>query len=168
MRRRFIVIGIITAVAVSVAYIIGFRTIAAREDVLDRDFVAMIHPTKTRLTFVVEVRKVSEYTRKQISVRPIYVDLTVEDSSGHVLTEGIGLRRYIGSVSGNAVGSRKRPSESVTVMVGLATDELKPGLYEVEPRVRIIETGEDRLRGPYGDGGSVAVPSGNSVKVEIR
>lgn len=42
------------------------------------------------------------------------------------------------------------------------------GTYTIEPKVRIVEVGRDAVFGPYTDIGGVAVPDGNSVRVDLR
>jgi len=142
-----------------------------RKDVVDRDFVATIRKTKEPYVFEINVRKVYKTVEKDIGSFPVMADLALRDNSGKVFS-GQSRETPETPIYAREVGEvfdalRPYGARSLTGKVRLLADDLPPGKYVVQPRVRVHEGGKDLVRGPY-DSGTVAVPAGNSVEVEIR
>jgi hypothetical protein len=165
---------LLTIVTISAAYLIGCgesNTHANRQvDVVDRDFVATISATNTPLVLDVKIQKVSKEAKKQIDAWPPVVDFVLKDSNGKVYKPDYkAMPTYTEGVDATFGDIRKSgPADSISGKVRLRTTDLKAGSYTVTPQVRIQETGEGALSGPYNDGGTVAVPAGNSLKVNIQ
>ncbi|MEN6370440.1 MAG: hypothetical protein ABFD64_00345 [Armatimonadota bacterium] len=169
--RRYLILAVAIVVVVAVVGNHAFKRwsyIRATTDVTDRDFIATISTTDTPLVVDVEVSKVNPVARKQIKGIPKVFDLSFKSKSGHVYGgKYTGQIQYASLVSGKPFIFGK-PSDSLRYRLRIITTNLKPGTYKVSPYVRITESGDDALSGPYADGGTVAVPAGNSIKVTIK
>lgn len=139
-------------------------------DVVDHDFVAIISNTNDPYIFGVEVKKVNSKGDKQIGALGGMVDLALTDRSGKKFTtdQPWDVAKYAEEVTEVFEWPRKTSVTSLKGKVKLIKTNLPPGTYTVEPRARFAESGKDRLSGPCSDGGSVAIPAGNSVKVTVK
>jgi len=172
LRLRLIVIALlgVAAVAASVTYMVR-KQLMDTTPALDRDFVAIIYPTKMPLVYTLEIRKINKRADKQIRLTAVMMDFILRDSSGKMYaSEDGGHPRYAEPLSGDAFDLNRRGASDVrTGKVRLRTAGLKPGIYEIRPQVRIWEVGTDRVTNPPANGSPyVAIPAGNSVKVTIR
>ncbi|MEN6520055.1 MAG: hypothetical protein ABFD46_02750 [Armatimonadota bacterium] len=173
MRRRSlatILIGIIVAVGF-VAYWIRVHTLAAaRKDTVDRDFVATIQKTEDPYEFEISIKKTNKHVDKKIGGFAVVADLALRDSKGRVFPAEDDVNLSYAVEIGETFGIIMPPyMDSLTSKVRLIRRDLPLGDYIIQPRIRILEDGKDRLRGTlYCDGGTVAVPAGNSVKVKVQ
>jgi len=140
---------------------------SSRTDIVDRDFAAFIAKTDDPFAFWIEIRKVNPKADKKIGGLCCVVDLALRDSSGKRYAADYGEGRKHGREVTEVFEWPKPSADFVKGKVRLLRGALPPGSYTVEPRMRIVEAGEDRVSGPYADMGSVAVPAGNSVKVRL-
>lgn len=139
-------------------------------DVVDKDFVALIGTTELPYVYNIEVKLVNDSVDKKFSALelfPVLVDFILTDVNGQVYTGDVGAQKYAENVEKEMAATNHYVTQ-FSGQVRLIPKDLSAGVYEVEPRVRIWETGEDALRGPYKDFGSVAIPAGNKVTVEIK
>lgn len=138
-------------------------------DVLDPDFVATISPTNTPMLFNIEIRKVNPKVDKSIGSFPVIVDFSLTDSSGKVYEADLSEQGKYAKEVGNVFDAiRQSETTYLKGRVQLVKQNSTPGVYKVAPRMRIIEIGKDAKRGPYPDGGTVAIKAGNSIKVTIK
>ncbi|OFX14431.1 MAG: hypothetical protein A2Z18_07930 [Armatimonadetes bacterium RBG_16_58_9] len=140
------------------------------KDVIDRDFMATIAPTKTPYVYEVEVKRVNDKVDKSINNHSeVFVDLELVNSKGMTIAGDFCIQTFA-----EYVGDGFGPEDEKPYLTGkkgrvrLVTSGLPAGKYVVKPVVRIPEEGKDRLLNPRADQGSVAVPAGNSIQVEIR
>lgn len=129
-------------------------------DVIDRDFAATIAPTSDPLAFVITVKKVNLKSRKEIVEGGNQFGLTIKNATGGILSEPDSYKQKLTRVS--------QSTKSILCRVRVFPQGLPSGLYTIEPKVRILETGKDALSGPYSDGGSVAIPAHNTLTITIK
>lgn len=140
-----------------------------RKDIIDRDFVATISKTEKPIVFTVSVKRVNRNVDKKIGSFALVVDFVLRDRRGKVFAAKPGnWPKYAEGIGPAFEKMRPFPVDSFSGTVKLIPKDLSPGKYQVEPYVRINEIGKDALRGPYTDGGSVAVPAGNKITLEIK
>jgi len=139
-----------------------------RPDVTDPDFLATICSTKNTLVFKVQVRKVNPKADKQFVKFDMPVGLKLTDKNGKVYALPRGGCRYSEEVDDPFTSKDPPVLDSIDRLSRVIRDNLPPGVYQVTPLVRIHETGKHRLRGPYADGGTVAVPAANSLKITLK
>jgi hypothetical protein len=126
--------------------------------IVDRDFAARIRKTKEPYVFEVSVEKVSKNPKAAISGFPAVVDLTLKDTSGKVFAAKNPDKPQYAKEVGDAFSTARDDSgQRLTGKVRLLKDDLPPGTYSVQPRVRIrqVVTVTD-------------YPAANSVQVIIR
>lgn len=136
-------------------------------DKVDNDFETVISPTKEKYLYSVEIRKVNPKAKKVISGWPVMVDFRLKRPSGLTLSGPINVSVLAEEKTSTLENFSPTQSNSRKGLVQLITNEVAPGVYELEATARIIEHGLDAIRGPYNDCGSVAVEPGNSLKVTI-
>lgn len=142
----------------------------AAKDTVDKDFVADIVITKDKNVFRINIKRVNSSVDKVISNHEaVFADLELKDSKGKPHTGKVLEKTYAEDVNYEFDPTDATPElPNKSGRVRLLTKKLKPGTYEVIPKVRIVEKGKDAVYGPYSDMGSIAVPAGNSIKVNIK
>lgn len=139
------------------------------KDTVDNDFSVIVTNTKDSSIFNVELRKENLKVDKRIGSFAVLIDFILTDSKGHVYRAKDGeTEKYAKSIdrSFEVLGEKKCPIKGP---VKLIKKGLKPGKYTMQATARIWEVGKDALRGHlYTDRGSVAVPAGNKITVEIK
>jgi hypothetical protein len=133
---------------------------SAHRDVVDHDFIATIAPTRDPMTFIVRVERVNLRPRKEFAEGGHRFHLAARNAAGQSFTVPIGRTQGLIPASSGA--------NSMECRIRIFPQNLPPGVYTVEPRMRILETGADALCGPYTDFGTVAVPAGNSSTITIK
>jgi hypothetical protein len=136
------------------------RSSSASRDVVDHDFIATIAPTPDPMTFIVRVERVNLRPRKEFAEGGHLFHLAARNAAGQSFTVPVGRTQGLVPASSGA--------NSMECRIRIFPQRLPPGVYTVEPRMRILETGADAVSGPYADFGTVAVPAGNSVSVVIK
>jgi hypothetical protein len=137
------------------------------QEKVDHDFMADIYTTSDPEIVKIRVRKINPNVDKLISFVPVQVDVVFKDSHGKVYSGPVGIPTYAKAID-LTFGLRNVDSRNIEGRVRLVKAYLPPGTYTVTPKVRIVESGKDMITGPYRDGGSVAVPSANSLRITVR
>jgi len=154
-----------TVIAVACAILLGcgkrqtpHRVTKQGDLIVDRDFVARIRKTKELYVFEVSVEKVSKNPKAAISGFPAVVDLTLKDTSGKVFAGRNPDKPQYAKEIGDAFSTaRDESGQRLMGKVRLLKDDLPPGTYTVQPRVRIRQTWT-----------ITDYPAANSVQVAIR
>jgi hypothetical protein len=138
-------------------------------DIEDRDFVAKMFATKDPNVFLIEVKLINPKVDKAIySHERVFVDFALTSIDGTILSGPPLEQTYAAEVNYSFDPTDAKPELNYKRgYVRLLTWKCPPDLYRVEPKVRIVEVGEDSVHGPYTDMGSVAVPAGNSVQITV-
>ncbi|OFX14432.1 MAG: hypothetical protein A2Z18_07935 [Armatimonadetes bacterium RBG_16_58_9] len=154
-----VVIVVISAVLSGCAKREAPSPVTEQGDVIaDRDFVAKIRKTKDPYVFEISIEKVNKNPNAGISGFPATVDLILKDSSGKVFASKNWEKQQYAKEIGDAFSTARPVSvEPLTGKVRLVKNDLPPGKYTVQPRVRIRQVWT-----------ITDYPAGNSVQVEIR